>query len=151
MTQTRLLKSAQQVLERDEQRHARALADCERQVQDNETKLADLERYRAVYLRDFDQRAHEGVNGAQARTYQTFITRVAHAVSEQQQLLARARAQHAEELRRWRTAARRTAALNKIIQHRDRTAAQQAERSEQAAADAHAQLRWAQKGTRRGN
>ena len=91
MTQTRLLKSAQQVLERDEQRHARALADCERQVQDNETKLADLERYRAVYLRDFDQRAHEGVNGAQARTYQTFITRVAHAVSEQQQLL-RARA-----------------------------------------------------------
>lgn len=151
MTQTRLLKSAQQVLERHEQRHALALAECERQVQENETKLADLERYRAVYLRDFDQRAQEGVNGAQARTYQTFINRVAHAVSEQQQLLARARALHAEELRKWRAAARRTAALNRIIQRRDRTASQHAERSEQAAADAHAQRLWAQKGARRGN
>jgi flagellar FliJ protein len=135
----------------DQQRHALALADSERQVRENETKLADLERYRAVYQRDFDQRAHEGMNGAQARTFQVFIARVALAVSEQQELLVRARGQHAEELRKWRAAARRTAALNRIIQRRERAALQQAERSDQAAADAHAQRSWALKGTRRGN
>jgi flagellar protein FliJ len=151
VTQSRLIKSAQQVLERNEQRHALALAECERQVRENETKLADLERYRAVYLRDFDQRAHEGMNGAQARTFHTFIARVAQAVSEQQELLSRARDQHAEELRKWRAAARRTAALKRIIQRRERAAQQQAERSDQAAADAHAQRSWAHKGARRGN
>ena len=120
-------------------------------MRENEAKLADLERYRAVYLRDFDQRAQEGVNGQQARTYQTFITRVAQAVSEQQELLGRSRAQHAEELRKWRSAARRTAVLNRIISQREHAALQQSEKSEQAAADAHAQRLWALKGIRRGN
>ncbi len=151
MTQARILKSAQQVLERHEQRHARSLADWERQVRESETKLADLERYRAVYLRDFDQRAQEGMNGSQARTYQSFIARVALAVSEQQELLSRARVQHADELRKWRHAARRTAALKRIIERRERSALQHAERAEQATADAHAQRNWALKGTRRGN
>ena len=151
MTQSRLLKSAQQVLERHEQRHARALADCERQLREHEAKLADLERYRAVYIHDFDQRAHEGMNGSQARTYQTFIARVALAVSEQQELLTRARSQHADELRKWRHAARRTAALKRIVERREHAALQHAERADQAAADAHAQRNWALKGTRRGN
>ncbi len=52
---------------------------------------------------DFDQRVCQGMTGAQARSYQTFITRVALAVGEQQELLARAHVQHADELRRWRT------------------------------------------------
>ncbi len=139
------------MLERNEQRLALALADWERQVREHEGKLADLERYREVYLRDFDQRAQQGMDGSQARTYQTFIARVALAVHEQQELLARTRAQHADELRKWRHAARRTAALNRIIQRRERAALQQAEKAEQAAADAHAQRGWALKGTRRGN
>jgi len=151
VTRARLLKGARQLLERQEQRHALALADWERQVRDGEAKLADLERYRAVYLRDFDQRAQEGISARQARTYQTFITRVAQAVSEQQELLARARTQHAEELRKWRGAARRTAALNRIVSRQERAALEHAEKTEQAAADAHAQRLWALKGTRRGN
>jgi flagellar protein FliJ len=146
-----MIRSAQQVLERNEQRHALALAECERQVRESEAKLADLERYRAVYLRDFAERAQTGIDGAQARTYQTFIARVAAAVSEQQELLARARGQHTEELRKWRSAARRTAALNRLIERRERAALQQSDRADRSAADAHAQRNWALKGTRRGN
>lgn len=151
MTQSRLLHSAHQVLERHEQRHARVLAECERQVREHESKLADLERYRAAYLSDFDQHAQQGIDGSQARTYHNFIARLALAVTEQQEQLTRARSQHADELRKWRHAARRTAALKRIIQRREQAAALHAQRAEQAAADAHAQRNWALKGTRRGN
>lgn len=149
--QSRLLKSAQQLLERQEQRQAQALADSERQVKDHEAKLAELERYRTVYLRDFDHRAQGGMQAGEARAYQTFITRIAQAIQEQQELLARARAHHAEELRKWRGAARRSTALNHIVGRQERTTRQRAEKSEQAASDAHAQRLWASKGTRSGH
>ena len=151
MSAPRILKSAQQLLERQQQRQAQALADSERQVRDNEAKLAELERYRLVYLRDFDHKAHGGMQAGQARAYQTFITRIARAIQEQQELLARARAHHAEELRKWRSVARRSAALNQIVGRQERNAQQRAEKSEQAASDAHAQRLWASKGTRSGN
>ena len=151
MTQSRLIKNAQQVLKRHEQRHALALAACERQVRDNETKLAELERYREVYRRDFSVRAQEGMNGSQALTYQNFIARVALAVDEQHALLQRVREQYTDELHKWRSAARRTAALDRIVARGERAALQHAERSEQAVADAHAQRLWTLKGNRRGN
>lgn len=148
---SRLLKNAQQLLEREEQRQAQALADSERQVKDNEAKLGELERYRSVYLRDFDHRAHGGMQAGQARAYQTFIARIAQAIQEQQELLARARTHHAEELRKWRTAARRSSALGHVVGRQERDARQRAEKSEQAASDAHAQRHWASKGTRSGH
>jgi len=151
MSAPRILKSAQQLLERQQQRQAQALADSERQVRDNEAKLAELERYRAVYLRDFDHRAQGGMHAGQARAYQTFIARIAQAIKEQQELLARARAHHTEELRKWRSAARRSSALNHVVGRQERSAQQRAEKSEQATSDAHAQRLWASKGTRSGH
>ena len=100
MAPPRVLKNAQQVLERHEQRQAQALAESARHVKDNETKLQELERYRTVYLRDFEQRVQAGIAAGEARLFQAFIARIAQAVSEQQEVLARARTQHAEELRK---------------------------------------------------
>lgn len=151
MTDSRLLNSAKQLFERNEQRLVLALAESERLVRDNEAKLADLERYRAAYLHDFDQRAGDGMNAGQACTYQMFIARVAQAISEQQVLLERSRVQHAEELRKWRSAARRSAALNRILARRERAAHLHAEKTEQATSDAHAQRAWTLKGARRGH
>ena len=151
MTQLRLLRSAHEFLERHERTQGLALAESERQVKEGEVKLTELERYRSVYLRDFDTRAEVGMNAGHARTYQNFIARIAQAVSEQQQLLARSRALHAEELRKWRTAARRCAALSRVLERRERAARSQAERSAQSESDAHAQRLWASKGIRRGH
>jgi len=150
MAPPKVLKNAQQVLERQEQRQAQALADSARQVKENETKLQELERYRAVYLRDFEQRVQGGIAAGQARLFQTFIARIAQAVSEQQEVLARARTQHADELRKWRSAARRSAALDRVVGRHERAEKQRAEKSEQATSDAHAQRSWAAKGARRG-
>jgi len=139
------------VLEGHEQRQTLALAASERLLREAEAKLAELERYRQTYLQDFDQRAQGGMGADQARSYQAFLARLGQALDEQRALLARARTHHAEELRKWRAAARRSAALKRIVQRRDRTEQQRTERSEQAASDAHAQRLWTEKGARRGH
>ncbi len=151
MTRLRLLQSAQEYLVRHERRQALVLAECERQVREGELKLSELERYHAVYERDFGVRAEVGMTAGHARTYQTFLARIAEAVSEQQLVLARSRAEHAEELRKWSSAASRCAAMNRLLERRERSARQQAEKSAQAQSDAHAQRQWALKGARRGH
>ncbi|MBS0580729.1 MAG: flagellar FliJ family protein [Proteobacteria bacterium] len=151
MTTARLLRNAQQVLERHEQRHAQALVECERQVRQNLLKLSELERYLETYLHDFEQHVQAGIDAARARSYQSFIARVAQAIAEQQQVLARARTAQAEELRRWRDAARRSAAVDHLVRRGAEAAQRRAEKAEQAAADRHAQRLWALKGTRRGS
>ena len=151
MPPPRVLKNAQQVLERHEQRQTQALAESARHVKDSETKLHELERYRAVYLHDFEQRVQAGIAAGEARLFQTFIARIAQAVGEQQDVLARARTQHAEELRKWRSAARRSAAVDRIVGRHEHAEKQRDEKSEQAASDAHAQRTWAAKGARRGH
>jgi flagellar protein FliJ len=151
VTQLRLLKSAHEFLARAERRQALVLAECERQVREGEQKLGELQRYHGVYERDFGVRAEVGMTAGHALTYQTFLVRIAEAVYEQQLLLARTRAQHAEELRKWGTAASRCAALNRLLERRELAARHQAERSAQAESDAHAQRQWVLKGARRGH
>jgi flagellar FliJ protein len=151
MSQLRLLRSAHEFLERNERRQQQVLAECERQVKEADLKLTELERYRLVYLRDFDERAGVGMSAAHARTYQAFMVRMSQAVTEQQQLLARARVRQADELRKWRTAARRCAALQRILEQREVAARHLAEKAAQAQSDAHAQRVWTQKGARRGH
>jgi flagellar FliJ protein len=151
MTELRLLRSAHEFLVRQERRQAQVLAGCEREVRQAELKLGELERYHAVYQRDFGVRAEVGMNAGHARTYQTFIARIAEAVAEQQLVLERTRAQHAEELRRWSSAASRCAALNRLLERRQLAAKQLTEKSAQAESDAHAQRQWILKGARRGH
>ncbi|HVN47015.1 MAG TPA: flagellar FliJ family protein [Steroidobacteraceae bacterium] len=150
MAASRILKSAQQFFDRREQLHARALADSERQAGESEARLAELEHYRAMYLRDFDQRARHGMTADEVRTYQAFLARIALALEEQQKLVERARAQHAEELRKWRSAARRSVAVNRIVDRRVLADRRHTEKSAQATADAHAQRSWASKGKSHG-
>ncbi len=149
MSRDRQLKTAKDVLERTERRHAQALAASERRVRESEAKLAELEGYRADYLRDFAGRAATGITAGSARNFQGFITRVEEALREQAQVVARVRAERAEELRKWRLAAQRSSAVGRVIDNHQLQERRRAERREQASADEHAQSRWAAKGTRR--
>ena len=150
MAGSRILKNAQQFFDRREQLHAKALAESERHMGESEARLDELERYRTMYLRDFDQRARHGMTADEMRTYQAFLGRLALALEEQQKLVERARAQRAEELRKWRSAARRSVAVNRIVGRRELAERRHAEKSAQATSDAHAQRSWASKGKTHG-
>jgi flagellar protein FliJ len=151
MLKPRWLERARDACARREQRLALALAECRRQLREGEAKLSELEQYRSQYRRDFDQRATAGISAERARGFQTFLVRLDQALSEQRELLTHARAQEAEELRKWRGAARRNEALERLLERRRAAARRQETRVEQAASDAHAQRLWAIKGARRGH
>jgi flagellar protein FliJ len=151
MPKARWLQGARDACARREQRLALALADCKRQVQEGEAKLAELERYLAVYRREFQERVRVGMNAARVRTYQVFLARLEQAVTEQRELLARARAQESEELLKWRGAARRSAALDRLLERHHQAAQRRITQLEQASSDAHTQRSWVLKGARRGH
>ena len=66
MLKSRWLERARDACARREQRLAITLAECRRQLREGEAKLSELEQYRAVYRRDFDQRATVGTQTARS-------------------------------------------------------------------------------------
>ena len=150
MPRIRQLKTAHGVLETDERRKAQTLANSERAVNEGEAKLAELDGYREAYLRDFAARAVGGISAARARDYQAFLARLDEALREQTEVVARARAQRADLLAKWRGAARRTAAVDRALQRGLTEERHRLERREQGEADERAQGRWSAGGNRRG-
>ena len=150
MPRIRQLKTAHGVLETDERRKAETLAGSERAVQDSEAKLAELDGYREAYLRDFASRAVGGISAGRARDYQAFLARLDEALREQMQVVARAKAQRAELLAKWRGAARRTATVDRALQRGLTEEQRRLERREQNDADERSQGRWSQGGHHRG-
>ena len=76
----------QKVVDDQERRRARTLAASEKLVLDSEAKLAELEKYRAGYLRDFSSKAAGGMSAASARDYQVFLARLEEALRQQAQI-----------------------------------------------------------------
>ncbi len=100
-----------------ERRKAEALARCERRVLEAESRLGELERYRAAYMQDFNRRAQAGLDGAGVREYQVFLGRLDEALRHQDQVVVQARLQRGAELQSWRLAARRAAAVDSLTEH----------------------------------
>lgn len=138
-------------METDERRKAEKLATSERAVHESESKLAELGGYREAYLRDFAARAVGGISAARARDYQAFLARLDEALHEQAEVVARAKAQRAELLAKWRGAARRTAAVDRALQRGLTEEQRRLERREQGDADERAQGRWVAGGKRHGS
>jgi flagellar FliJ protein len=105
MKKTERIGMVRRVVETHERRKAEALADCERNVRTAQTKLDELEAYRAAYVRDFTRRAESGMHGAGVREYQVFLSRLDEALRHQAQILSQGRLQRDAELESWRNAA----------------------------------------------
>jgi flagellar protein FliJ len=150
MPRTRQLKTAQRVLDDEQRRKAQTLAHSERQLNESEAKLAELQGYRADYLRDFASRAGGGMNAASARQYQAFLGRLDEALRQQSELVTRARAQQAEHLSTWRGVAQRSAAVDRAVARGHTEEQRRFERREQVDSDERAQRRWSAGALRRG-
>jgi len=129
----------QKVVDDQERRRARALAASEKLVLDSEAKLAELEKYRAGYLRDFSSKAGGGMSAARARDYQVFLARLDEALKQQAQIVARAKAQRDIERRNWQGAAQRADAVDHMVQVWDSADRKELERHEQKESDEFSQ------------
>ena len=142
MKKTQRIDMVQRAADDLERRKAEALALCERRVREVQTRLDELETYRAAYVRDFNQRAQAGLDGAAAREYHVFMSRLDEALSHQSQVLAQARLQLATELESWRSAARRAAAVDTLAEHWRAEERGAEGRREQAETDERSQQLW---------
>jgi flagellar FliJ protein len=133
------MQLVQRVADDGERRRAESLATSERRVAQCEAKLAELESYQANYASEFGKRASLGIGAAGLREYQAFLGRLAEAVRQQGELLARARQERDAQRLQWQSAAQRADIIGKVVE-RDRSLEQRRlEAQEQRDTDERAQ------------
>jgi flagellar FliJ protein len=115
MKRVERLRMVERAIEDLERRRAETLAASERQLCASTAKLAELESYHAAYTRQFNQRAEAGMAGAGLRDYQAFLARLAEAVRQQTQQVARARTERDAEHLSWQGAAQRAEVVGRLV------------------------------------
>ncbi|MGA7538045.1 MAG: flagellar export protein FliJ [Steroidobacteraceae bacterium] len=145
MKKTERIGMVRRAVDDIERRKAEALAACDKDVRAAQTKLEELETYRAAYVQDFARRAESGMNGAGLREYQVFLGRLGEALRHQTQILVQTRLRRDAELENWRTAARRAAAVGNLASHWQAEERVAAEKVEQKEADEHSQQLWSRR------
>ena len=116
MTRTKRMAPVQTLFDDNERRLAQSLAAYERRVSESETKLSELERYRAEYEKQFAQSAGRGMSATELRDYQAFLARLNEAIRQQRTLTQRAQIERDAERLRWQEAARRAKALGHVVE-----------------------------------
>lgn len=139
MTRTQRLAPVQTLFDDKERRLAQSLAAFERRVTDGETKLSELERYRAEYERQFAQRAKAGLGATDLRDYQAFLARLNDAIRQQRTLVQRAQIERDAERQRWQESARCAKALDHVVDQWRADERRASDRREQRETDERAQ------------
>lgn len=139
MTRAKRLEPVQNVADEAERRLAQSLAAFERRVSQAETKLSELEHYRAEYEKQFSQRAGRGIGAIDLRDYQAFLARLGEAIRQQRTIAERARIERDAEKQRWQDAARRAKALDHLTEKWQSEERRLADRREQRDSDERAQ------------
>ncbi len=120
-------------LESSEKEHRARLAAAQAKVGDARGRLAELERYRDEYVRGLERRVAGGMGATALRDYHAFVARLAEAIRQQAQLLARSELECDFERQRWHEAATRSRAVASVVERwkaEERVLANRAEQRE---------------------
>ncbi len=145
MKKTQRIDMVQRVVDDHERKKAEALALCERRVSEAQLRLEELENYRSAYVQEFKKRAQTGVNGAGAREYQVFLSRLDEALHHQSQIVSQAEVARSAELESWRSAARRAAAVGTVAEHWRAEERREQDRRDQHETDERSQQSWSRR------
>jgi flagellar FliJ protein len=139
MTRAQRLQPVQKVIDAAERRRAETLAGSETRVKQSESKLTELEQYRADYQRAYHDRVAIGISSAGLRDYQLFLARLSEAIRQQTLLVSAARLERDQERQRWQDAARRAKAIDHVVENWQSEDRRDADRREQRDSDERAQ------------
>ncbi len=141
MKRTQRLAPVQRIFTSAEQDRARDLGGAQQRVEAAQAKLAELRQYRDDYAATFENHARDGRNVAALRDFQTFLARLDLALRQQEQQVILAREEEAAHRQRWQSAARRSRALDTVVDRWHGEERHQEERREQHQTDERAQRR----------
>ena len=139
MKRTQRLEMVQRNVHELERRRAQTLAASERRVSECEGRLTELETYHQSYVSDFAARAGLGIGAAGLRDFQTFLARLAEAVKQQVQIVARARTERDAQLKSWQSAAQRAEAVARVVKRWQSEEQRRLDRNEQSESDERSQ------------
>jgi flagellar FliJ protein len=139
MIRSKRMAPVQRVVDDVERRQAAKMTATEQRALECEEKLAELERYRAEYVRGFEQRASTGMGAAGLRDYQAFLARLNEAIKQQQAVVERARRDSEVERKHWQDAAVRAKAIDHVVTQWQNEERRDSDRRDQRESDERAQ------------
>jgi len=139
MKRSERMQTVERVVSDVERKKAEALAARERHVTECENKLAELESYQKSYGEQLQSRTGAGISAAGLRDFQTFMLRLAEAVKQQTQLVAKAKADRDAERTVWQHAAQRAEAVGNLVERWQKDEQVQDDKREQRESDERAQ------------
>jgi flagellar FliJ protein len=145
------MQTVERVVSDHERKRAEALAVCERRVIECQTRLTELEGYQKSYETQFQTRAGGGIGAVGLRDFHTFMARLAEALKQQSQIVAKAKADRDAELKVWQSAAQRSEAVGGLVKRWQSDERREDDRNEQRESDERAQLASAEQIRARGN
>lgn len=139
MRRSQRFELVRRVASSEERRRAEQLATCERRVREAEIKLAELQSYQRSYASQFTTRAGGGMGAAGLRDFQSFLARLAEAVRQQSEILARARGELEARRGEWQQAAQRAHVVGEVVKRSRASELRAEDRREQTETDERAQ------------
>lgn len=116
MKRSERLDVVQQATARTERDHAERVADAQRNVAQMEEKLAALEKYRGEYEAGFATRSRAGFDAIGVRDFQAFLARLGEALTQQAELVKKAKEALEVERAQWREAAQRAHVVDTLAE-----------------------------------
>ncbi|MEH6566115.1 MAG: flagellar export protein FliJ [Halopseudomonas sp.] len=130
----------------EERKAATVLGQCQKQLEDAQGRLRDLEYYCGEYAKGWTQRGGQGVGREWLMNYQRFMAQMEVAMEQQRQTVG----WHGESIEKarenWRQRYQRLEALRKLIEKYRQEAQARADRQEQKLLDELSQRAHAQRG-----
>lgn len=119
----------------EERKAAGMLGDCQRQLDDAQARLRDLEFYCQEYQKGWTQRGQQGVGRDWLLNYQRFLAQMQTAIDQQQQTVVWHQQSLGKAREGWRQRYQRLEAMRKLIERYQQEARLRADKQEQKLLD----------------
>ncbi len=146
MKKSERMKPVVKVTASKENEAARALGQSNRELQEQEQRLSELEKYRDEYTRYCQQKGSDGISAARFIELQRFLNNLNRAVEQQKQLVEMTQQACAVKKNQWQQARSRTRAMDTVVDRYRQQERRQAERREQKEVDEAGQRTETEKG-----
>ncbi len=133
------LEPVQKIVDDTERRLAEHFAASERLLNGCEQKLNELTGYRDDYTKGFAHRAGQGMGARELMDYQAFMSRLTEAITQQTEVVDRARVDRDAQRKRWQEAAQRSKVLTHVIENWEQQEQREVAHREQVESDERAQ------------
>ncbi|MEH6493199.1 MULTISPECIES: flagellar export protein FliJ [Halopseudomonas] len=130
----------------EERKAATVLGQCQKQLDEAQTRLRDLEYYCGEYAKGWTQRGGQGVGREWLMNYQRFMAQMEVALEQQRQTVSWNSQSIDKARENWRQRYQRLEALRKLIEKYRQEAQARADRQEQKLLDELSQRAHAQRG-----